>query len=163
MSASVVTSGQLQATPAQSLDDVLRTTAGVNTPDYSSWAQHPTANLISMRGLGGYARALVLRDGVPLNDPFFGYVQWNRVPLETVDHVEVIRGAYASVWGNYAMGGVVNIVSKQPTQTDATLDAAYGSRDTSRVNVNGSWVKPDTVRIDANVSQWRTDGYNEVP
>ena len=163
VSASVVTSGQLQATPAQSLDDVLRTTAGVNTPDYSSWAQHPTANLISMRGLGGYARALVLRDGVPLNDPFFGYVQWNRVPLETVDHVEVIRGAYASVWGNYAMGGVVNIVSKQPAQTDATLDAAYGSRDTSRVNVNGSWVKPDTVRIDANVSQWRTDGYNEVP
>jgi len=163
VSASVVTTDQLQATPAQALDDVLRSTAGVNLPDYSSWAQHPTANLISMRGLGGYARALVLRDGVPLNDPFFGYVQWNRVPLEAVDRVEVIRGAYASVWGNYAMGGVVNIISREPTRSDATLDAAYGSRDTSRFNANGSWVKPEAFRIDANVSQWRTDGYNEVP
>ena len=77
LSSTVVTSTQILETPAQSLDDVLRTVVGLNLPDYSSWAQHPTANTVSMRGLGGYARALVLRDGVPLNDPFFGYVQWN--------------------------------------------------------------------------------------
>ena len=70
LSATVVTGAQILETPAQSLDDVLRTVVGLNLPDYSSWAQHPTANTISMRGLGGYARALVLRDGVPLNDPF---------------------------------------------------------------------------------------------
>jgi outer membrane receptor protein involved in Fe transport len=95
-SASTLTAEQILATPAQSLDDVLRTVVGLNLPDYSSWSQHPTANLVSMRGLGGYARALVLRDGVPLNDPFFGYVQWNRVPMETVARVDVIRGAFAS-------------------------------------------------------------------
>lgn len=163
ISSSVVTGEQILATPAQSLDDVLRTIVGLNLPDYSSWAQHPTANLVSMRGLGGYARALVLRDGVPLNDPFFGYVQWNRVPLETVDRVDVIRGAFASTWGNYAMGGVVNIISRQPKATEATLDAGYGNLDTSRINANGSWRQSDAFRLDANVSQWRTDGYNEVP
>lgn len=162
-SASTVTAEQILATPAQSLDDVLRTVVGLNLPDYSSWAQHPTANLVSMRGLGGYARALVLRDGVPLNDPFFGYVQWNRVPMETVARVDVIRGAFASTWGNYAMGGVVNLISRQPTGTEATADAGYGNLGTSRVNANGSWAMADGFRLDANASDWRTDGYNEVP
>lgn len=44
-----------------------------------------------MRGLGGI-RALVLLDGVPMNDPFFGYLQWSRVPLELVKQVEIVRG-----------------------------------------------------------------------
>ncbi|HWZ70233.1 MAG TPA: TonB-dependent receptor [Casimicrobiaceae bacterium] len=163
VSASVVTREQILSTPAQAIDDVLRTVVGVNLPDYASYAQHPTANLVSMRGLGGYARALVLRDGVPLNDPFFGYVQWNRVPLDTVGRVEVIRGAYSSTWGNYAMGGVINIVSRQPQGTEASIDAGYGSKDTRRVNLNGSLAQSDTLRLDANLSEWRTNGYNEVP
>jgi len=163
LSSTIVTSTQILETPAQSLDDVLRTVVGLNLPDYSSWAQHPTANLVSMRGLGGYARALVLRDGVPLNDPFFGYVQWNRVPMETVERVDVIRGAFASTWGNYAMGGVVNIISRQPKATEAAGDAGYGNLGTSRINAYGSWAQSDALRVDANASQWRTDGYNEVP
>ena len=162
-SASIVSGAQILATPAQSLDDVLRTVVGLNLPDYSSWAQHPTANLVSMRGLGGYARALVLRDGVPLNDPFFGYVQWNRVPMETVERVDVIRGAFASTWGNYAMGGVVNIISREPTTTEASADGGYGNLGTGRATATGSWLQSDHFRLDANVSEWRTDGYNEVP
>ena len=115
MSVTVVPKEQILETPAQSLDDVLRTTVGINLPLITSYQIHPTGNSFSMRGLGGI-RGLVMVDGVPINDPFFGYVQWSRVPMENIERVEVVRGASASMWGNYAMGGVVNIITRKPEQ-----------------------------------------------
>ena len=91
VSASVVSTLDIQDTPAQSLDDILRHVPGMNLPIQTGTEAHPTADNVSMRGLGGI-HALVLVDGVPLNDPFFGYVQWGRIPLEAIDHVEVVRG-----------------------------------------------------------------------
>ena len=51
----------------------------------------------------------MLVDGVPFNDPFGGWV-WTRVPLESVDRIEVIDGSSSSLYGNYGMGGVINII-----------------------------------------------------
>ena len=116
MSVTVVPQEQILETPAQALDDVLRTTVGINLPLITSYQIHPTGNSFSMRGLGGI-RGLVMVDGVPINDPFFGYVQWSRVPMENIERVEVVRGASASMWGNYAMGGVVNIITRKPERT----------------------------------------------
>ena len=96
VSASVVTSEAVRDSAAQSLDQLLLTVPGINLQEPPSFAQHPTANAVSMRGLGG-ERTLVLLDGVPLNDAFFGYVQWNRVPLDSVDRVEVVRGDASSL------------------------------------------------------------------
>src|SRR5688500_12319778 len=89
-SVSVVTAEQIADTPAHALDDILRRTPSVDLPSAASYQVHPTANSVSMRGLGGI-RALVMLDGVPINDPFFGYMQWSRVPLELIDQVEVVR------------------------------------------------------------------------
>ena len=49
---------------------------------------------MSLRGIGpsGVSRTLVLIDGVPFNDPFGGWVYWTRVPLESVDRIEVVDG-----------------------------------------------------------------------
>lgn len=162
IAASVVNRSEIERTPAQSLDDVLRTVTGLNVQDNASYQTHPTANGVSMRGLGG-TRALVLRDGIPLNDPFFGYVQWNRVPMETVDHVEVLRGGASSLWGNFAMGGVVNIFSREPDATTAEFSGGYGSQNTRRANGYGAWAPSDRFGLSANVNDWRTDGYNQVP
>ena len=89
----------------------------------SSLVSHPTTQGVSLRGIGpsGVSRTLVLLDGVPFNDPFGGWVYWTRVPLEAADRVEVVEGATSSLYGNYAMGGVINILDAAP-QT-RTLDA----------------------------------------
>ena len=126
ISATVVTRQEIINSPAQSLDQLLLAIPGVNLQEPPSFAQHPTSNAVSMRGLGGY-RTLVLLDGVPLNDAFFGYVQWNQVPLESIDHVEVVRGGASSLWGNYAMSGVINIVTKAPVKNNLSMVASYGS------------------------------------
>ena len=60
----------------------------------SSLAAHPTAQGVSLRGIGpsGVSRTLVLLDGVPFNDPFGGWVYWTRVPLDSADRIEIVDG-----------------------------------------------------------------------
>ena len=79
-----------------------------------------------MRGVGpsGVSRTLVLIDDVPFNDPFGGWVYWSRIPMASVERVEMIEGTNSSVYGNYALGGVINIVTtpcRRPDRQSANL------------------------------------------
>jgi len=161
-SVSVVSASQIQATPARSLDEVLRAVPSVNLPSMASYELFPILNTVSIRGLGG-SRALVLLDGVPLNDPFFGFVQWSAVPLGDVDHIEVVRGGGAALWGNYAMGGVINIQTRVPTEQRFLLDAAAGSYGTVRANLYAAIPISDHLQLSVDASSTKTDGYDPVP
>ena len=161
-SASVVTATEAQDTPAQSLDDVLRHVPGVNLPIQSGIEAHPTADNVSMRGLGGI-HALVLLDGVPLNDPFFGYIQWARIPMEQVDHIEVVRGGGSPLWGNFAMGGVINIITRSPDEDTAIAGAAGGSFGTYRSSLYGSYGLGAGNHVSVTAAFNGTDGFQEVP
>ena len=158
-SVSVVTSTEIEGTPARTIDDVLRRIPSVDLPIASTNEQHPTDTIASMRGLSGI-RSLVLLDGVPINDPFFGYVQWSEVPLDTVDRVEVVRGGGAPLWGNYAMGGVINILTKPINRTEFDGEAAGGSRGAYRVDGHAALAGNGFgVGLDGGVSH--SDGYVE--
>ena len=162
-SVTVIPREQIEQTPAKALDDVLRTVPSVNLPAAASYQIHPTADSVSMRGLGGI-RALVLLDGVPINDPFFGYVQWNRVPMETIERVEIVRGGGSPLWGNYAMGGVINIITRVPEDGHAFEgEAGYGSYDTYRAGGYADVTASEALKIRAGVSAWGTGGFNQVP
>jgi outer membrane receptor for ferrienterochelin and colicin len=80
VSVTVVPREALERAPSRTLDDALRTVVGLNLPLGNSNLIQPTTNRVSMRGLGG-DRALVLLDGIPLNDGVGGYVHWNKAPL----------------------------------------------------------------------------------
>lgn len=134
----VVGREDIRESPSQTLDDLLRQVPGFSLfRRTSSVVGHPTTQGLSLRGIGpsGTSRALVLLDGVPLNDPFGGWVYWNRVPLPGIEQVEVVRGGGSSVWGNYALGGVVQIVGRRPTGRSLALDASYGTQDTSNLDL----------------------------
>jgi outer membrane cobalamin receptor len=160
-SVSVIRAEDIADTPAQALDDVLRYSASVDLPNATSYQLHPTANSLSMRGLGGI-RALVLLDGVPINDPFFGYLQWSRVPLELIDQVEIVRGGGATLWGNYAMGGVINIRTKEPTDDQLQLEGGGGNYGTYRANASGSYVASDAARFALAANRNHTDGFMQI-
>ena len=151
----------IRQSPALVADDVLR-----QIPTFSlfrrtsSLASHPTAQGVSLRGIGpsGVSRTLVLVDGVPVNDPFGGWVYWSRVPLERADRIEVVDGSSSSLYGNYAMGGVINFVTNPATRRTFEMKAQYGSRNTPKVDFFGShvWGKVG-VTVDGTV--FDTDGY----
>src|SRR5499427_9993754 len=129
-SVSVLRSADIKQSPAVAIDDVLRQlpTFSLFTRS-SSISSNPTSQGVSLRGIGpsGVSRTLVLLDGVPFNDPFGGWVYWTRVPMESVDRIEITEDASSSVYGNIAMGGVINIITAHPTKRTVELKPQYGN------------------------------------
>lgn len=140
-SISVLDKDVIESSPAVVADDLLR-----QVPTFSlfrrtsSLSSHPTAQGVSLRGIGpsGVSRTLVLVDGVPFNDPFGGWVYWTRVPMESIDRVEVVDGSTSSLYGNYAMGGVINIVGSRPTPRTFEMRAQYGNLNSPKFDFFGS-------------------------
>jgi len=137
-SSTVLTSAELSNMAAGSLDDALRSTPGFTLfRRSSSRVANPTTQGVTLRGVSGSgaSRTLVLADGVPLNDPFGSWVYWNRIPFAAVDRVEVVRGATGDLYGAGSMGGVVQLLTLQPTRTRARITIDGGSHNTFRGSV----------------------------
>lgn len=142
-SMSVVSPEEVDANPARTSDDLLRTAPGVGLPRESSTVAHPTGQSVSIRGTGGN-RTLVLLDGVPLNDAFGGWVRWGMAPTSMVDRVEVLRGGGSHLFGTYAMGGVIQLFSERPEESGLRLKGNLGERDLAHGelaarHVSGDW------------------------
>lgn len=163
-SVSVVTAAQIAATPAQGLDDILQTLPGMTLTLMGPDVGHPTAYNESMRGLPTTGTSiLVLVDGLPINDPFFDYIQWNLIPLDNIERVEIVRGGGAPLWGNGAMGGVVNVITQAPTRSALTVDGGGGTFGTYRTGALGTYVPDGAVRLSLNTTFSGTSGYQTTP
>ena len=102
-------------------------------------------------------RTLVLLDGIPLNEPFGGWVYWNRLPVSSVEGVEMMRGAAPDL-GNAALGGVIHLFSRKPEKDFALIEASGGNRGTSDISLVAQKSSEDLdVFITAN--RISTDGY----
>lgn len=166
VSTTVLTHDQIQAMPATGLDQIVNRIPGVWTFTVPTGQLHPTGQPFNMRGFGSSTTiaTLVMVDGVPINDPYFRTVDWSSVSKANIDRIEVIRGGGASsLWGNMAMGGIVNIITREPTRTGGAVDANYGSYDTSNTSVDGTWVANDHVKAGINYSHAQSSGYNLTP
>ncbi|MBI4469267.1 MAG: TonB-dependent receptor [Acidobacteria bacterium] len=146
-------------------DDVLRQIPAFSLfRRTSSLAAHPTAQGVSLRGVGpsGVSRTLVLLDDMPFNDPFGGWVYWTRIPLTSVDRMEVVEGAASTLYGNYAIGGVISILTKRPERRTLVLSPQYGSRGTAKFDFFASDVwKQFGAGVEGSI--FHTDGYRVVP
>ena len=164
--ASIVTLSkeELSATAALALDDALRQVAGFQLfRRAGSRTANPTAQGVSLRGTGasGASRALVLVDGIPLNDPFGGWINWGRVPRESVSAVEVTRGGFSHLYGSGALGGVVQILTRPADRQRSpfvSLETSYGSQQTPDASLYASGGKG---RFAASLAAetFRTGGY----
>src|SRR5205814_2367322 len=102
-SITVLDEKQLGEIPGINLDDRLRQVPGFSLfRRSSSVVANPTTQGVSLRGIGssGASRTLVLWDGIPINDPFGGWVYWTRIDPSYIDRVEIDRGASTSVFGD---------------------------------------------------------------
>ncbi len=121
----------LEASPETTLDGLLRQVPGFSLfRRAGSRVAHPTTQGASLRGLGpnGAGRTLVLLDGVPLNDPFGGWVYWSRVPTGYLQKIEVLRGGASDLWGSSALAGVIHLLTAAPTRAELGLGLEAGER-----------------------------------
>ncbi|HUE35852.1 MAG TPA: TonB-dependent receptor [Candidatus Acidoferrum sp.] len=122
---SVVTADDIQRSGAQSFPEALRLVPGMDVAqvDSSQWA-------VSSRGFNDVfaMKMLAMQDGRSIYTPLFSGVFWDvqGTMLEDVDHIEVIRGPGATIWGANAMNGVINIITKDAEDTQGLLASGGG-------------------------------------
>jgi outer membrane receptor protein involved in Fe transport len=152
-------------TPALRVDDILRQVPGFSLLRRStSRTANPTTQGVSLRGLGGSgaSRALVLADGIPLADPFGGWVYWDRIPRTALDSVEVVRGGGSNLYGSSALGGVIQLITRDPRDPALSLEASYGNERSAELSLwtGSKWRKWDYAVA---TEMFHTDGFVLVP
>jgi outer membrane cobalamin receptor len=156
---------ELRQIPGVNIDDRLRQIPGFSLfRRSSSIVANPTTQGVSLRGTGssGASRSLVLWDGIPMNDPFGGWVYWTRFTPEQIDRVEVSRGASTSVFGDRAMGGAIALFSRESEPGTVRLSYEGGNENTHEVTgaVSHVWKQ---FAGSMQVRAFSTDGYFIVP
>jgi len=111
-SVSVITEDEIQTAPAQNIDEILRTESGVDVKRVVGMGSG-IPSMLSIRGVPGANRTLVLVDGMPANASGTGFISFNEVPLDSIERVEVVRGPFSSLYGANAFGGVINIITRE--------------------------------------------------
>jgi outer membrane receptor protein involved in Fe transport len=155
----------IDANAGLTLDDVLRQVPGFSLfRRSSSRVANPTTQGVSLRGLGasGPSRALVLEDGVPLVDPFGGWVFWDQVPRAELSSVEVFRGGESNLYGSDALGGVIQMLTRVPNAPAFSIDTSYGTENTPDLSAWGG-TKISRWDFESGVDMSRTDGYTLLP
>ncbi|MHB8623014.1 MAG: TonB-dependent receptor [Sulfuricaulis sp.] len=139
-SVTVITADDIRNSSAQTLPELLSLEAGVSMR--SLFGNHATLDTVDIRGFGAASgqNTLILLDGRRLNDIDLSAVDFSAIPLANIARIEIIRGDGGVLYGDGAVGGTINIITKQPGHTGTS----------GNVNVTGASYK--TRQLDAAVS-----------
>ncbi|MEI8243401.1 MAG: TonB-dependent receptor [bacterium] len=156
----ILTADAIRDSGAQNVVSALETLGGVF---FRHNSDNPGQAEVSMRGFGqnSSGRVLVLVDGQRLNSADMANLDWLRIPVSAVERIEVLRGGQTALYGNYAVAGVINIITHQPSdQPSTTVSTTVGSDNTFAGHVGHAGTVGGT-RYTADVD-WRTsDGWRD--
>ena len=157
---SVVTAGDIQRSGAANVVEALQSLGGVQ---FRSTSGNASQAEIALRGFGenSHGRVLILLDGQRLNRPDMAGLNWLQIPLANVERIEVLRGGQSALYGDNALAGVVNIVTKkgtpEPQTTLAVSGGSFGQHD-ERAGTQGA---AGPLTYAANVERDATEGYRD--
>ena len=131
---------QLVSVPSGRIEDALASVAGFQQFRRSdSRSANASAQGATLRALGGNAtsRALVLLDGVPMSDPFFGYIPFSAIAPERLSQIRVTRGGGSGPFGTGALAGTIEMESAGIDQLDGIAGQALVN-DRGETELSGS-------------------------
>jgi len=148
-SVTVIGGDQVLASPQRNIDDVLR----ARIPGFSlfrrtsSAVANPTTQGVSLRATGGSgsSRTAVMDDGVPVTDPFGGWIYWTRLPRARVQSLEIQRGGSSDLYGSSAIGGVIGVEPRALTPQTLLFDLSAGNREAADLSLFASHSSGDSV------------------
>ena len=157
-SVTVLTQAAIEARQTPAVAELLAQTPGVS---YTRNGGVGTSTSVNIRGAESQ-HTVVLIDGVKLNDPSStqGGFNFGNLLVGDTARIEVLRGAQSTLWGSQAIGGVVNIVTNEPTEAlQGSLDAEAGARGTTyfRGGIGGA---NDRLSWRLAASRYSTDGFS---
>ncbi|MCU8068105.1 TonB-dependent receptor [Shewanella sp. SM32] len=133
----VIDAAAIEMSGATNLTDVLRGQSGIQISDNN------IGTSFAMRGFSASTavnNTLILLDGRRLNNIDIAAPSLNAIPLNQVDRIEILSGSAGVLYGDQAVGGVINIVTKSPENTGGSVQLSGGSFDTyeGRGDVSGA-------------------------
>ncbi len=162
---SVITAKELQNRHVMTVDQALNLTPGGYFRRGKGLMD--TGANISLRGFPTMRRTAILLNGIPLNDTYTGDANFSSVNLDDIEQIEVVRGPFSSLYGSNAMGGVINVITKETGGTQAHLKIGHGDafdsekapHDVLAASFSGSVQLTDALGLRASLSRHATDGY----
>lgn len=156
---SVISRSDIEVAHAVTVDEFLDSVPGVNIQGAGHYGDKVTLNFRGLQGRYGAQRVLVLIDGRPANEEYMGDFDFRFVPVEAIERIEVCKGPASALYGGLAIGGVINIVTKNPRKKKAgTFSASLGSHNsrqyTAAISTGGK-----TLASLFTGSGFATDGY----
>ena len=158
----VITAEDITQSGATNIPEALRLAPGINVAAINNnrWA-------VSIRGFNSRAtdKLLVLIDGRTLYPAFFPGTIWenNEIPLELIERIEIMRGPAVSLWGNNAVNGVINIITKSAHDTVGTnIRLKTGSEQRLLANGSFGWIVDDQTSIRLHAYSRNTDDSKAV-
>ena len=130
-SVDVVTAKDIEKSGAVKIDDVLKRVPGVSVSRSGGLAT--SSPMVAMRGLKNNYDTLVLLDGQPIVNAYSGTVNWNDVPVESIEKIEIVKGPASSIYGSNAASGVISITTKKAKGLHGSSALTYGT--------NHTWIK----------------------
>ncbi len=163
-SVAVLSNDDLNSSGGITLDDALGQVPGFMLYRRNgSLTANPTSLGVSLRGVGtsGASRALVISDGIPLGDPFGGWVYWDRIPPTSMESVEVVEGGVSDLYGGDALGGVINVIPRRPLNSSLSFQTFYGNEDTPEGSITAGLRRGPWAAL-ASTEGFYTNGYVAV-
>lgn len=153
---SVITEKELEKHNYFSIREALQSQAGIYVDPTAL-----TKDGVQIRGFGS-GDILVMVDGQTINDSFTRGVNWDSVPMDQIERIEIVRGAGSSLYGGHAVAGMINIITKQPKLGEGlrvSTNVSFGSNNTWKrgISVWGDDSKKLTFRV--SYGKRSTDGY----
>jgi iron complex outermembrane receptor protein len=162
----IIDQQRLESSASGRIETVLGDVAGFQQFRRSdSRSANPSAQGATLRALGGNAssRTLVLLDGVPMADPFFGYIPFSALVPDRLSMIRVTRGGGIGAFGAGAVAGTIELASATRDQLPTLSGSAlYGSRDATELSAS---VSPNLGSGYVSLSgRWdRGDGFQTTP
>lgn len=156
----VVTKEEIFKLQANSLVDVFRTLPSVEVAQYGGRGQNAS---FFVRG-GSSSQVLVLMDGTRMPRAMMGGVDFNSLPVNSIERIEFIRGARASIYGSEAISGVINIITKAEVNENAVkLYGGFGTNNHYVTSLAALHKIDENQHIKAVVGYEKNDGFNVKP
>ncbi len=154
----VIDAAAIELSGATNLTDLLRGQSGIQVSDSNSGA------VFAMRGFGAGQAAnntLILIDGRRLNNIDIAAPSINAIGLNQVERVEILSGSAGVLYGDQAVGGVINIVTKAPKDNGGSVQVSGGSFDTYEAKADGSVAINDNWRLYGAANYLKSDNYRK--
>ncbi len=130
----IITSEQIEASPAQTIPELLSLEAGILSRSF--FGNSAARSTIDIRGFGANStqNTLILLDGRRLNDIDQSSINYAAIPIHNIERIEIVRGSGGVLYGDGAVGGAINIITKraQAGEKSGATKASYGSYATSQ-------------------------------